>query len=95
MKKIARILEVMTSPVDGNQFVAAVGGTFESVSIDGRWSYDTIQSHMNDQIRARIASGILKQNVGYAMYSIGGGVGMNLQYVKVQDEFKELPRRWL
>ena len=94
-KRIARILEVVTSPVDGKQFVCAVGGTFESISLDGRWSYNTVWSKVTDAINTRIKSGILKQNVGYAIYNYGGGLGLNLESVHIQAEFKELPTRWL
>lgn len=94
-KRIARILEVVTSPVDGKQFVCAVGGTFESISLDGRWSYNNIRSKVTDAINTRIKSGILKQNVGYAIYNYGGGRGLNLESVHVESEFSKLPRKWL
>lgn len=94
-KRIARILEVVTSPVDGKQFVCAVGGTLETLPLDGRWGYNTVWSKVTDAINLRIKSGILKQNVGYAIYNYGGGRGMNLESVHIQAEFKDLPTRWL
>ena len=76
-KKLARILEVITSPATGEIFVT------------------TIQNKISDAINHRIKNGILKQNVGYAIYNYGSGRGMNLESVHVESEFSKLPRKWL
>lgn len=95
MPRIARMLEVVTSPVNGKDYVTAVGGTFESVRLDGRWNYSTTWEKVTEQIQKRIQSGILKANVGYAIYNYGAGRGMNLESIHVQAEFADLPRKFL
>lgn len=95
MPKIARFLIVNTSPVDGSKSVTTAGVSFETLKLDGRWGYNTIWEKVTDEINKRIKSGILKQNVGYAIYNYGSGRGMNLESVHVQAEFADLPRRWL
>lgn len=95
MPRIARMLTVTTNPVDKSQYVTPVGGTLETLPLDGRWNYNTVWSKVTDAINARIKTGILKQNVGYAIYNYGGGRGMNLESIHVQAEFADLPRRFL
>lgn len=95
MPRIARMLEVVKSPVNNKEYVTAVGGTFESIRLDGRWNYSTVWQNVTDEINKRIKSGILKANVGYVVYNYGAGRGMNLESVHVQAEFADLPRRFL
>ena len=93
-KKLARILEVITSPATGEIFITPVCGTLETVILDGRWSHHTIQNKATDAINNRIKNGILKQNVGYAVYK-STGYGLQLDYVQIPPEFKHLPTKWL
>lgn len=91
MSKYARMLCVQTSAVyPHEQYVTCVAGTLESVTIDGRWSYNTIWQRVNEAIDKRVKSGILKQNVGYAVYN-----GRNLVSLHINSEFSKLPRRWI
>ena len=92
--KIARILEVITSPATGEIFVTTVTGSLETIPLDGRWGQNTIWEKVTDAINARIKNGILKQNVGYAVYT-STGHGLQLQSIHVQPEFKHLPTKWL
>ena len=94
-KRIARLLEVVTSPATGENFVTTVTGSLESLPLDGRWNQTTIQNKITDAIQNRIKNGILKQNVGYAIYNYGSGRGMNLESVHIESEFSKLPRKWL
>ena len=93
-KKLARILEVITSPATGEIFIAPVCGTLETVILDGRWSHHTTWKKVTDAINNRIKNGILKQNVGYAVYK-STGHGLQLDYVQIPPEFKHLPSKWL
>lgn len=93
-KKLARILEVITSPATGEIFIAPVCGTLETVILDGRWSHHTTWKKVTDAINNRIKNGILKQNVGYAVYK-PTGQGLQLDYVQIPPEFKHLPSKWL
>ena len=93
-KKIARILEVITSPTTGEIFITPVCGTLETIILDGRWNQNTIQNQVTDAINNRIKNGILKQNVGYAVYK-STSRGLQLQSIHVQPEFKHLPSKWL
>ena len=93
-KKIARILEVITSPTTGEIFIAPVCGTLETVILDGRWSNYTTWKKVTDAINNRIKNGILKQNAGYAVYT-STNHGLQLDYVQIPPEFKNLPRKWL
>ena len=94
-KRIARLLEVVTSPATGEIFVTTVTGSLESLPLDGRWNQDTISNKVTDAIQNRIKNGILKQNVGYAIYNYGSGHGLQLQSVHIESEFSKLPRKWL
>lgn len=94
-KRIARLLEVVTSPATGENFVTTVTGTLETLPLDNRWNQNTVQNKVNDVITNRIKNGILKQNVGYVIYKYGSGYGLNLESVHVESEFKHLPRKWL
>ena len=94
-KRIARLLEVVTSPTTGEIFIAPVCGTLETIPLDGRWSHHTTWKKVTDTIQSRIKNGILKHNVGYAIYNYGSGRGMNLESVHIQSEFSHLPRKWL
>lgn len=93
-KKLARILEVITSPATGEIFITPVCGTLETVILDGRWSQNTTWEKVTDAINNRIKNGILKQNVGYAIYT-STGHGLKLQSIHVQPEFSHLPCKWL
>lgn len=93
-KRVARILEVITSPTTGEMFVTTVTGSLETLPLDGRWNQDTISNKVTDAINARIKNGILKQNVGYAIYESTGYL-LQLQSVHVESEFNHLPRKWL
>ena len=94
-KRIARLLEVVTSPATGENFVTTVTGTLETLPLDNRWNQNTVQNKVNDVITNRLKNGILKQNVGYVIYKYGSGYGLNLESVHVESEFKHLPRKWL
>ena len=94
-RKIARILEVITSPTTGEMFVTTVTGSLETLSLDGRWNQNTVKNKISDAIQNRIKNGILKQNVGYAIYNYGSGHGLQLQSVHIESEFSKLPRKWL
>ena len=94
-KKIARLLDVITSPLTGEVFITTVSGTLETIPLDGRWNQVTIHHKVTDEINARIKNGILKHNVGYVIYNYGSGCGMNLESVHIQSEFSHLPRKWL
>lgn len=94
-KRIARLLEVVTSPATGEIFVTTVAGSLESLPLDNRWNQNTVKNKISDAIQSRIKNGILKQNVGYAIYNYGSGRGMNLESVHVESEFSKLPRKWL
>lgn len=93
-KKLALILEVITSPATGETFITTVTGTLETVILDGRWSHHTTWKKVTDAINNRIKNGILKQNVGYAIYT-STGQDLQLDYVQIPPEFKNLPRKWL
>ena len=93
-KRIARLLEVVTSPATGEVFVTTVAGSLETIPLDGRWSHHTTWKKVTDAINNRIKNGILKQNVGYAVYN-STGCGLQLDYVQIPPEFKHLPRKWL
>ena len=93
-KRIARLLEVVTSPATGEVFVTTVAGSLETLPLDNRWNQNTIQNKISDTIQSRIKNGILKQNVGYAVYN-STGCGLQLDYVQIPPEFKHLPRKWL
>lgn len=93
-KRIARLLEVVTSPATGEIFVTTVTGSLESLPLDNRWNQTTIRNKISDAINARIKNGILKQNVGYAIYT-STGHGLRLQSVHIQSEFSHLPCKWL
>lgn len=95
MPRIARMLEVVTSPVNGFKYITTVGGTFESIRIDGRWSHHTVWQVVNEQINLRIKCGILKANIGYAVYNYGAGRAITLESIHVVPEFADLPRRFL
>ena len=73
-KLLARIIDVQTSPVDGRQYISPVGGTCDTVVIDGRWGDSRIQSEVEAAIDKRLKTGILKEKVGYAIYRYGGGL---------------------
>lgn len=92
--KIARLLEVVTSPATGEVYITTAAGTLETVVIDGRWSHQTIQQKVSDEIQKRIKNGILKHNVGYAIY-LCTGHSLQLQSIHIQSEFSHLPRKWL
>ena len=94
-KRIARLLEVVTSPATGEIFVTTVTGSLESLPLDNRWNQNTVKNKISDAIQSRIKNGILKQNVGYAIYNYGSGRGMNLESVHIESEFSKLPRKWL
>lgn len=94
-KRIARLLEVVTSPATGENFVTTVTGTLETLPLDNRWNQNTVQNKVNDVITNRLKNGILKQNVGYVIYKYGSGYGLNLESVHVESEFSNLPRKWL
>ena len=49
-KKLARILEVITSPATGEIFVTTATGSLESLPLDGRWNQDTVQNKITDAI---------------------------------------------
>lgn len=93
-KKLARILEVITSPATGERYVTTITGSLETIPLDGRWNQNTIQNKITDAINNRIKNGILKQNVGYAVYT-STGHGLQLQSIHVQPEFSHLPSKWL
>ena len=93
-RKIARLLEVITSPTTGEIFVTPVAGSLETLPLNGRWNQVTIQNTVTDAIHNRIKNGILKQNVGYAIYK-STGHGLQLQSVHIQSEFSHLPCKWL
>lgn len=93
-KKLARILEVVTSPATGEVYIKTVTGTLETIPLDGRWNQNTVWEKVTDAINNRIKNGILKQNVGYAVYK-STGYGLQLQSIHVQPEFSHLPRKWL
>ena len=93
-KRVARILEIITSPTTGEMFVTTVTGSLETLPLDGRWNQDTISNKVTDAIHNRIKNGILKQNVGYAIYT-STGHGLKLQSIHVQPEFSHLPCKWL
>lgn len=93
-KLIARILEVATSPVSGKEYVTTVGGTLETINLDGRWGTDRIYIEMQDAIHKRIKTGILKQNVGYAVYFCGSG-GLRLKSIHLQSAFAKYPQQFL
>lgn len=93
-KRIARILEVITSPATGEVFVTTIAGSLESLPLDNLWNQTTIREKVTNAINHRIKNGILKQNVGYAIYN-STGHGLQLQSVHIQSEFSHLPRKWL
>lgn len=93
-KKLARLLEVITSPANGEIFVTTITGSLETIALDGRWNQDTISNQVTDAINNRIKNGIIKRNVGYAVYT-STGHGLQLQSIHVQPEFSHLPRKWL
>lgn len=93
-KLIARILEVVTSPATGETYVTTVTGTLETIPLNRRWNHRVIHEKVTDEIQKRIKNGILKQNVGYVVYT-STGHGLQLQYANVQPEFTHLPCRWL
>ena len=93
-KRIARLLEVVTSPATGEIFVTTVTGSLESLPLDNRWNQNTVKNKISDAIQSRIKNGILKQNVGYAIYESTGYL-LQLQSVHVESEFNHLPRKWL
>lgn len=94
-KKLARLLEVITSPATGERYVTTIAGTLETIALDGRWNQNTIQNKISEAINARKKNGIIKRNVGYVVYNYGSGRGMNLESIHIQPEFKHLPRKWL
>ena len=93
-KRIARLLEVVTSPATGEIFVTTVTGSLESLPLDNRWNQNTVKNKITDAIYNRIKNGILKQNVGYTIYKPTGH-GLQLQSVHIQSEFSHLPCKWL
>lgn len=94
-KRIARLLEVVTSPATGENFVTTVTGSLETVPLDNRWNQNTTREKIAATVQSRIKNGILKQNVGYVIYKYGSGYGLNLESVHVESEFNHLPRKWL
>ena len=52
-KKLARILEVITSPATGEIFIAPVCGTLETVILDGRWNHHTTWKKVTDAIKTK------------------------------------------
>lgn len=93
-KLIARIMDVFTSPVTGEVFIAPCGGTCESLPIDGRWSRSTIIQKVDEAIEKRLPNKILKDRVGFAIYNYGGG--MRLRYVVILNQkYKNAPQKFL
>lgn len=96
MPKLARIMDVYTSPVTGEVFIAPCGGTCETLPIDGRWSRSTIIQKVDEAIEKRLPNKILKDRVGFIIYSYGNGVGLNLQSVEILNpKYRHTPRKFL
>lgn len=93
-KLIALIMDVMTSPITGEVFIAPVGGTCETLPLDGRWSRSTIIQKVDEAISKRLPNKILKDRVGFAVYNYGGG--MRLKYVVILNQkYKHTPQKFL
>lgn len=94
-RRIARIMDVYTSHENGETFIAPVGGTCESLPLDGRWSQSTIIQKVDEAISKRLPNKILKDRVGFAIYSYGSG-GLNLCSVHILNQkYKHAPRKFL
>ena len=93
-KRVARLLQVNTNSMTGELYVTTIPGSLETIPLDGRWNQDTIREKITDAIQKRKKNGIVKRNVGYAIYK-STGHGLQLQSVHIQSEFSHLPCKWL
>lgn len=95
-KLIARIMDVYTADRATNEkFIAPVGGTCDSLPLDGRWNRQTIEQKVDEAISKRLKHNILRDRVGFAVYSYGSG-GMTLQWVVILNpKYKDTPRKFL